>query len=518
MNYPLTGIISILVSFGTLQTVGAAPFDPQARAAAIAPYLDNDVIAVGRVDLSRFDLAASMKVIADLMKPSDEERAMMAAAQEQMGQMLAAVVNAGGGEIFAVVSLADIPQHGPFLIVTVNDGGDQNQLVRVLSPFFARGDDQTCESLGDVVFCGHRGTLTRLKTLAIKERPELADAFKAAGDTTAQLVVTLSDDQRRVVREMLPQFPKQLGGGDGGAVADGLQWAAIGIESPPKLAVNITIQSKDEQSATALRRVIVGSLTWVRDNTPVRELMPKFDLLVELAQTPNVVGDRLVLTLDDDYVTKLIAAMNPAIVKARRDAQRMHCFNNLKQLALAMHNYHDTHKRFPAAASYDHEGKPLLSWRVHLLPFLEADDLYKQFRLDEPWDSAHNQSLILKMPTVFACPAASLAPGTTAYLAPYGDGMAFDGKEGIRIRDFTDGTSNTIMIVEANTGEAVVWTRPADLNIDPENPLRGLGGTHDKGFNTALTDGSVRFISEAVDKRVLRLLFTRNDGEPIPDF
>lgn len=93
-----------------------------------------------------------------------------------------------------------------------------------------------------------------------------------------------------------------------------------------------------------------------------------------------------------------------AIAQAREAARRSTCKNNLKMIGLAMHNHHSVHGQFPAAASMSTDGKPLLSWRVQLLPFLNAASLYNEFKLDEPWDSAHNKKLIAQMPAVFACP------------------------------------------------------------------------------------------------------------------
>ena len=89
------------------------------------------------------------------------------------------------------------------------------------------------------------------------------------------------------------------------------------------------------------------------------------------------------------------------------NAARSQCINNLKQIGLAMHNYHAMHKTFPPAYTVDKAGKPLLSWRVLILPYLEQDALYKEFHLDEPWDSEHNRALIDRMPATYRCPDAA---------------------------------------------------------------------------------------------------------------
>ena len=214
-----------------------------------------------------------------------------------------------------------------------------------------------------------------------------------------------------------------------------------------------------------------------------------------------------------------VGLLLPAVQQAREAARRTQGKNNLKQVGLAMHNYHDAKKKFPAAASVDKKEKKLLSWRVHILPYLGEAALWKQFHLDEPWDSEHNKELIKQIPPVYVSPShADLAgEGKTVYLVPTGKGTSFDGNEGLGMREFTDGTSNTIMAVEASREAAVIWTKPDDLEVDFKNPIKGLKGAREGGFHALLCDGSVRFISENIDINILKALFTRNGGEVIND-
>lgn len=190
--------------------------------------------------------------------------------------------------------------------------------------------------------------------------------------------------------------------------------------------------------------------------------------------------------------------------------------NNLKEIGLAFHNHLDKHKTFPAAASFDKEGKPLLSWRVHILPFVEGGaELYKEFHLDEPWDSEHNKKLIEKMPAVFKHPQFDEA-GKTVYLAVVGKGAAFDGKEGGQIQAFTDGTSMTIMVVEVAAEKAVPWTKPEDWAFDPAKEIDGrdfgrLGGND--FFNALFADGHVEAYISEFDMETLKKMFTRAGGE-----
>ena len=191
--------------------------------------------------------------------------------------------------------------------------------------------------------------------------------------------------------------------------------------------------------------------------------------------------------------------------------------NNLKQIALAFHNYHDASKKFPPAASTDQDGKALLSWRVHLLPYLDQAPLYKQFHLDEPWDSEHNKTLIERIPSVFVSPAhRDLAKeGKTVYLVPTGKGTMFDGKEGYSFRDIRDGESHTILAVEAHRDAAVIWTKPAELAVDFKDPWKNLKSAFGGGFHAALCDGSVRHFKDDLKADVLAAFFTRAGEERI---
>jgi prepilin-type processing-associated H-X9-DG protein len=210
----------------------------------------------------------------------------------------------------------------------------------------------------------------------------------------------------------------------------------------------------------------------------------------------------------------LIALLLPAVQAAREAARRAQCVNNLKQMGLAMHNYHDTYGAFPPAATLDPEGQPLLSWRILLLPFLDEKALYDQFKLDEPWDSESNKPLLARMPRVYACP--SFPQGSvdsTPYQVLVGPGTLFEFPQGMRISGITDGTSNTLMVVESKA--PVPWSRPSDLAYQPKAPVAGLGSFHPGGFNALFADGSVKFLKTSISPATLDAMITRNGNEVI---
>jgi hypothetical protein len=214
-------------------------------------------------------------------------------------------------------------------------------------------------------------------------------------------------------------------------------------------------------------------------------------------------------------------AVDEAVLRVREAAERVQSANNLKQLALAMHSYAAAKEsRFPPQAVYSPDGKPLLSWRVLVLPYLDQEALYKEFHLDEPWDGEHNKKLLARMPRVFAMSGQPAGATETYYQGLVGKSAFFDGKQGLRLpADFPDGTSNTIMLVEA--AKAVPWTKAEDVPFDPDptKPLPKLGGRFRGGFNAALCDGSVRFLRKTISDQTLRAAITRDGGEVLgPDF
>jgi len=278
------------------------------------------------------------------------------------------------------------------------------------------------------------------------------------------------------------------------------------------------VNSEDELEAAMGRYQVRVSEKMLQALRPTKEgnsLVLKFEQTEE-----NIVGANVAV------IGILVALLLPAVQAARGAAQRMQSSNNLKQIALAMHNFHDTFGGLPAQAKTDSEGKPLLSWRVMILPFLEQNAMFEQFRLDEPWDSEHNKQFIQQMPEIYRRPNSTAPQGYTTYLVPVGKNMAFEPKSqptpedqmfttGTRFRDFTDGTSNTALCVEVNDDAAVIWTKPSDLEVDLMNVLKGLGNAQPNGFNCLFTDGSVRFISKNVDANTLGNIFQRNDGKVI---
>jgi hypothetical protein len=223
-----------------------------------------------------------------------------------------------------------------------------------------------------------------------------------------------------------------------------------------------------------------------------------------------------------------IGTILPAVQKVGESAARMAVSNSLKQIGHAFHNYASDHQdALPPAALIGKDGKPGLSWRVAILPYVEQENLYKTFKLDEPWDSPHNRKLLPLMPKVYAPPGGPQKgqEHLTHYRVFVGQGTMYPDKFRINfarearvvcyparynIGNIPDGTSNTILAVEA--AEAVPWTKPEELEYDGKQPLPKLGAQNKRGFMIVLYDGSVRFVSGKIDEQKLRWLIEPDDG------
>jgi prepilin-type processing-associated H-X9-DG protein len=217
----------------------------------------------------------------------------------------------------------------------------------------------------------------------------------------------------------------------------------------------------------------------------------------------------------------LIGLLMPAVSGQHEGFKRVQCVNNLKQIGLAMHNYHAAYGCLPPQAITDRRGRALLSWRVAILPYLDQVDLYNQFHLDEPWDSPANQALLERMPGIYACPSErGLPPGMTTYQAIVGPHTVFPGRSGddsvVTFEKIRDGTANTILVAEARV--AVPWTSPGDLPFDSSDSHFGLGSHHPGGFNAGFVDGSIRFLKNTIQSKTLRALLTRDGDEVVSEY
>jgi hypothetical protein len=343
-------------------------------------------------------------------------------------------------------------------------------------------------------------------------RPEIAPALAAAGDAPLAIVFAPSPDQRRVLAALLPALPAEQGGKLLRAWANEAQWTTAAYD--PGKSFRLIVQAASPPAAVAL----AGSLDGFLKNTAanVRAIngvpVPFGPMLAVLEQ--RVDGEQLTLSVDLQKLPPADNVFEQATGSAMAAVRRRQAMQQFKEIGVALHNHHDVKKRFPDAAIRDDAGKPLLSWRVRILPYLGEDALYREFHLNEPWDSEHNQKLIERMPAAYRL-SKQLPPGKTNIVLPIGAETAWPEGRGRPIREFIDGTSKTITVVEADDAHAVTWTEPVDHTYDPAHPAAGLGNHFGPGFVSGSADASAHYLPLDTNPDTLRMLFTPAGKEPV---
>lgn len=210
----------------------------------------------------------------------------------------------------------------------------------------------------------------------------------------------------------------------------------------------------------------------------------------------------------------LVALLLPAVQQAREAARRMQAANNLKQIGLAMHVYHDMYNEFPPAVVKDADGKPLYSGMVLLLPMLEQQGLHEQFDKDKAWDAPENLALSNMNLPVFLDPSnPSNIAGRTDYLFVTGKNSIFEDIPGMKhsLNTITDGVSNTMLVIEVKGNAS--WAAPNTWDIS-----QPFDGSHPGVVQAVFADGSVHALSKKIDPETLRRLVERNDGQTPGDF
>jgi prepilin-type processing-associated H-X9-DG protein len=200
-------------------------------------------------------------------------------------------------------------------------------------------------------------------------------------------------------------------------------------------------------------------------------------------------------------------------------SKRMQSSNNLRQIGLALHNYHDQWNCFPPPYVTDKNGNKLYSWRVLILPYIEESPLYDQFNKNEPWDSPNNRPLAMRMPFVFRSPSHVGDPTMTDYAGFVGKETFFDPQAKVSFGQVIDGTSNTLAVVEVKNS-SINWAEPRDIDFDKSTftinaAADDIGGSNPGGCNVLFADGSVQFLKSAIPAVLLRAMVTKGGGEVV---
>jgi hypothetical protein len=521
----MTRLLCIAISpllFSPVLADGLAGGEAGGKAAVpvlIAPLVDGQTVAVLHLRVDKLDAGQLVRLAGKVFELKPADTAMAEAAAKLA---LVALGNAGVKDVYAVSSLDGFPVEPGFVAIPVAGDEESKQVAAAVKLVFnlkeASDKAPTSEMLvhhfRGFVLIAPKSTAKRLTTLQSILPPHLTRALESFPTADVRLAVVLPNALRRSLGELMPDLPREVGGGKTARMLNGFQYVAAGITLAPKFSADAVLHTADADAAAATRVMFVELLklgkTTIATNGLDPKSLPQLETAIGLL-TPKQAGDRLSWQVSDDA---LVQVVRPLITQMQGNASQAQSANNLKQLGLAMWNYHQVHKHFPTGIR-DKQGKLMLSWRVQILPYVEGDRLYKQFKLDEPWDSVHNLPLAMRMPDVFRSPGSKAAPGKTSYLGPTGKGLFFDRSVAERkFHDITDGSSNTIMLLNVDDDHAVTWTKPEDIDIDSKESLRGLGGNPTGRFQAVFGDGSIHTISRKIGADFYKLLTI--DGGELP--
>jgi len=333
-------VISLICAGASLPVRAADP------AGVAGPLIDDQTLAVVRVDLQGIDLDALVdrirRTISDVAGPEAMEQAKgpLEESHAEVGARHKAFVQAGAKDLYAVVSLNDLPG---FLAAVPVSAGNREALLNQVQDTIRELQIPAMETyaFGDLVLAGPKETIERIQKRTTTVRSDaLAAAFGACAGRTVQAIVIPTADQNRVLAEMLPQVL----GGSGARQFAGLKWAALGVDLPPSMALGLTIETAGPDSAEGLLKVLKDVYAWVAQQPDIRSSVPELDqVLADL--TPRTQQGRLVLNLDQAHTDALIKRLvGPSLAKARENAQRMACVSYLKQVGLATMIHADEHQ------------------------------------------------------------------------------------------------------------------------------------------------------------------------------
>ena len=334
-------------------------FDPAARARAIAPFIDEQTLAVAHVDLAHVDSDAFLTKAAAIAKTVEGK---LAITEEKMktlgGRHLKRMIKAGAADVYAIFSLADMTANSPFFVVVPLRRGANAEAICTLLRQGPGGPPPDSRKKpkrnrrrpgaevrvvrGAVVY-GAEQVLDRIATMKPHARPELAKAFTTAGDATAQVLILPTADTRLVVEQMIPHLPAAAGGGPTKPFTQGFLWGTVGLNGPPKMSLEVVIQSPNAAAAQDLSRALTGVYAALVRRKNASTFAPRLKEITAIL-TPKATGDHLTISLDHGGTETLLGGFVPTLRRARMLARRALSASNLRVVGAALYMHTDDHK------------------------------------------------------------------------------------------------------------------------------------------------------------------------------
>lgn len=491
----------LLTSLAAHTTVAEPPANPDLR--ELLPYVDQDIHLLAWSDLSEIDKTEWFRFLTAVagqpVEPTDT-----AAEIEAIDRLKTALREAGCEHLYVIASLPELATGNLMFVFPCTDPENVKTIVGGLPMPLPEMEFRID---GNVLLYGATLRLDAAVKHPNAPSKPMSQALQHPTAAAPQGVVVAPPRKLgELLQGMLKnnnapgaQTFKQLA-----ASGNDLQWALLTGKLPPQ-DMQLTVTTQDPQAAERLDQTLQKIL-----KQPHNKLSPQ-------TTAYSTVGSQLIKRLGDQAeAVAILQDIRANLLHAV--ATDLQTSNNMKHVALALHRYHDAYGQFPPQALTDANGRRLLSWRVLILPYLNQQALYDQFRLDEPWDSAHNLKLAETIPAPYAANnQATLKPGYTRVVAPLTKDSAF-GRSGkpTRFQNITDGTSATLWFAQGPTDAAVPWSQPLDWKVD-QAAYQAWLPKPDAAELVAFIDGSIRVLTGKVDWNTFEKLLTIDGREVIDD-
>jgi hypothetical protein len=501
----------------------------QTSAEKLLPLLDEQSFFLGRIQPGKIDLAK-------IMIPLVQKKAIPAAEAAALGFFLNLQKNSIEkviDEIWFSASARDTATYFlPSIMIKTKPAAKTEDLLNLLKNMPLPINIQTAS--GQVIRKGQNSILPlsfvireekgfylleqvgAVKDTKKTKRTDIVQGFDAMGSLPFGAMLFPSKDNPLDLGKICPSLKKAKGKeGEASGILNGLKLVTLGIYLDP-WRIEMVIQTENSELANDVQKSILKAIQSIPDlvQAQVEEVGkdPVFKALAAMVKSVSIMDDKVTIVITDfDPYFEIAARINEQNQAKAAAALSM---NKVKNIATALLAYHKDKGKFPPAATLSKEGKPLLSWRVQILPYLGHNFLYKQFRQNEPWDSEHNKKFIRRIPPSFRETQDDLNKGTTPFQAPVGIATLFTpGGTGTNSIQIINELSNTIMLVKVPEDKTAIWTKPEDWEIDISLPAKDLL----KGFSNAIVfacaDGEVKAIplKEAEEKIKSMLVI---DGKP----
>lgn len=519
------GIALLFLSFLSTTVLGQA--NEADSIDSVKRFIDQQTIAVLSLDLRKLDVDNTVEQVSGMLGITPDRvqrnKALLSAAAGNLLKRKVTQVHA----IYSHPAMTNFPT----LVVPLADATEADKVASLIShgseviPFSPQGSwipntSLAKRAVGNLLLIGPAEELERLAKVQPVNRPEFTSAMRQPGAATLRIWASPPVDFKKVMAELHPRLPVELGGMPTSEVLQGMKWGGVKVDFPPGTQVKITLEASSPNDVVMYQKLwwsYLGLLKkWSEEEAPSKALMQMTHQFLAKAKWSNE-GSTIQLELEKEQFAQVVVQYSAQFAKTATDQLNR---SHLRQFVVAMHNYHGDFNHLPNQAIVDKNGKPLLSWRVNLLPYLGQMPLYKEFKLDEPWDSDHNKKLLSKIPQIYKHPYAKDVPEHhTLYQVFYSkkgvkpSAMIWEtGKIDLGKVTLADGTSNTMLISDA-AATAVPWTKPEDLLFDVAGPMPKLGSPGKDNLATAcFGDGSAYKFRIDGKSKLLQQMIGYNDG------